>query len=76
QIDVLNEDFQRLNADQTNIWSQAANVNIEFRLASVAPDKSATDGILHKFTNKPFFQTNNHMKFDSLGGSDAWPTDQ
>lgn len=76
QIDVLNEDFQRLNADQTNLWSQAANVNIEFRLATVAPDKSATDGMLHKFTNKSFFQANDDMMFDSKGGSNAWPTDQ
>lgn len=76
QIDVLNEDFQRLNADQTNQWSQAANVNIEFRLATVAPDKSATNGMLHKFTNKSFFQANDDMMFESRGGSNAWPTDQ
>ena len=76
QIEVLNEDFQRLNTDQTNLWSQAANVNLEFRLASIAPDQTPTNGMLHKFTNKPYFQANNDMKFDELGGSDAWPTDQ
>jgi len=30
QIDVLNEDFRRKNADTTNIWPQVADVGVEF----------------------------------------------
>ena len=33
QMDILNEDFRRLNADQDNEWSQAADTQIEFCLA-------------------------------------------
>ncbi|NNJ56341.1 MAG: T9SS type A sorting domain-containing protein [Bacteroidia bacterium] len=49
QLRVLNEDFQRLNADTVNTQPQfkarAANFNIEFKLARVAPDGSCTEGI-------------------------------
>jgi hypothetical protein len=76
QIDVLNEDYQRLNTDQTNQWNQAANVNIEFQLATVAPDGSPTNGIISKFTPRSFFYANDEMKFDQTGGSNAWPTDK
>jgi hypothetical protein len=30
QIDVLNEDFRRTNPDADNVWSQAADTQIEF----------------------------------------------
>lgn len=40
QIDVLNEDFRRLNSDADNSWSQASDVEIEFCMATVDPNKT------------------------------------
>lgn len=62
QIDVLNEDFRRTNADADNTWSQAADTEIEFCLASVDPDGNPTSGIRRKSTNKPSWQANDAMK--------------
>lgn len=49
QIDVLNEDFRRLNADRTNTPPEfagvAADVRIEFRLACIDPNGNPTNGI-------------------------------
>ena len=73
QMDILNEDFRRLNADQDNVWSQAADTQIEFCLASQDPNGNPTDGILRVPTNLTSFGTNDAMKFTSQGGSDAWP---
>ena len=73
QLQILNEDFRRLNANQDNIWSQAADTQIEFCLASQDPNGNPTDGILRIPTNVTSFGTNDAMKFSSQGGSDAWP---
>ena len=73
QLEILNEDFRRLNADQDNVWSQAADTQIEFCLASQDPNGNPTDGILRVPTNLTSFGTNDAMKFTSQGGSDAWP---
>lgn len=58
QIRILNEDFQRLNADTvetpSGFKSVAANANIEFRLAQKDPNGNCTDGIVrlyHPYTN-------------------------
>lgn len=74
QIDVLNEDFRRLNADATNTWGQAADSEVEFCLASVDPNGTATTGITRRQTTVSSFSTNDNMKFFSSGGTDAWPT--
>ncbi len=46
---ILNEDFQRLNADSISITTPfdtiRGNVNFEFRLATIEPNGSATNGI-------------------------------
>ncbi len=76
QIDVINEDFRRLNADADNTWSQAADSEIEFCLASVAPDGSATTGITRKSSTRTSWGTNDAMKSSSQGGVDAWNTSQ
>ena len=73
QLDILNEDFRRLNADQDDVWAQAADTQIEFCLASQDPQGNPTDGILRVPTNVTSFGTNDAMKFASQGGSDAWP---
>lgn len=80
QIDVLNEDFRRLNADTTNtpvmFQGVAADTEIEFCLASTDPDGNPTDGITRTETTVTSFTQNNAMKYDVLGGHDAWPADQ
>ncbi len=74
QIDVLNEDFRRTNADANNQWSQAADTNIEFCLATVDPNGNPTDGINRVSTTKKSFRTNDDVKKSSRGGVDAWDT--
>ena len=80
QIDVLNEDFRRLNADTTNTRSifkpVAADAQIEFCLAKRDPNGNSTTGITRTATTNGAFTTNNAMKANSTGGEDPWPRDQ
>lgn len=59
QIDVLNEDFRRLNADRTQTPSAflgvASDFNVEFRLACQDPTGNSTNGVTRRFTNKDGF---------------------
>ena len=78
QIDVLNEDFRRLNADAANTPSVfqgvAADAEIQFCLATVDPNGNATTGITRTAsTRTSSFGTNDAVKFNSSGGKDAWP---
>lgn len=54
QIDVLNEDFRRLNSDAINtpavFLPVAADFQIEFRLACLDPNGNPTDGVVRKAT--------------------------
>ncbi len=74
QIDVLNEDFRRMNADANGQWSQGADTNIEFCLATVDPSGNPTNGINRVSTTKKSFRTNDDVKKSSRGGADAWDT--
>lgn len=80
QIDALNEDYSRTNADAVNTPSvfqpYAANANIHFVLAKRDPNGNATNGITRTYTSNTSFSSNNYVKFDSYGGHNAWPTDQ
>lgn len=80
QLDILNEDFRRLNADTVNTPSAfaplMADCQIEFCLARRDPDGNPTTGIIRKQTYHPTFGMLDNVKFDSTGGSDAWPRDQ
>lgn len=77
QIDVLNEDFRRLNSDASNTPSifagVASDVEIEFCLASVDPDGNSTNGITRTATSKRSFRTNDDVKKANKGGKAAWP---
>ncbi len=81
QIDVLNEDFRRLNADANNtrepFKALAADIQVEFQLATVGPDGLPTTGINRRASLQNFnvFTFENYVKFDSLGGINAWPAD-
>jgi len=73
QINILNEDFRRMNADADGTWSQAADAEIEFCLATVDPSGNATSGIQRRKTNKRSFRADDSMKRNNSGGIDAWP---
>ncbi len=73
QIDVLNEDFRRTNSDADNQWSQAADTQIEFCLATVDPNGNPTTGITRRSTTKKSFRTNDDVKKSAKGGVDPWP---
>ena len=78
QIQVLNEDFRRMNADATNTPTDflpfAADIEIEFCLANVDPNGYQTNGITRTATDMTSFGLNDGIKFKSMGGHDAWPT--
>jgi len=77
QIDVLNEDYARLNTDAANtpnaFSSIAANCEIQFCLAKRDPNGVASNGIVRVQTTVNTFQGNDNMKSASTGGSNPWP---
>jgi hypothetical protein len=80
QIDILNEDFRRTNADASNtpsaFQSLAADTEIEFCLANTDPNGNSTSGITRTQTSQSSFSTNDGVKFSSSGGFDAWNTSE
>jgi hypothetical protein len=80
QLTVLNNDFRKLNADWTNTPSTftglVSDCEFNFCLATVSPTGAATTGIIRKSTTVTSFSTNDAMKYNSQGGSDAWPSGQ
>ncbi len=80
QIQVLNEDFRRLNSDASNTPSAfasiAADIQVEFCMASIDPNGNATNGITRTSTNSSSFGTNDYVKYDQYGGKNAWATDK
>ena len=75
QINILNEDFRRMNANADNVWPQAADSEIEFCLAVVDPDGNPTNGITRTQTSVTTFSSSgNPVKFDGSGGKSAWPS--
>ena len=80
QIEVLNKDYSRQNADTINtpavFQPLAANCNFNFQLAKVDTLGYATSGIVRKHTNIMSFGLNDDMKYSNLGGDDAWDNDR
>ncbi|MBL1231580.1 MAG: zinc-dependent metalloprotease [Flavobacteriales bacterium] len=87
QINVLNEDFRRLNADTVNMRSGFAPVvgdaQIEFQLACKDTNGNATDGIVRVQTSTTFgggflpdMASIAKIQNTSQGGSDAWNTSE
>ena len=80
QIDVLNEDFRKLNANFNSTPSVfqgvASDMEFEFCMATVDPNGSATNGITRTQTTVTSFNTNDNVKFNSSGGKNAWPADE
>ncbi|MBW8049086.1 MAG: T9SS type A sorting domain-containing protein [Cytophagales bacterium] len=76
QIDVLNEDYRRLNADSTltpsGFVGVAADCDIEFCLALRDPSGNPTNGITRTQTTVNSW-TNDDIKYTAQLGADAWP---
>ncbi len=76
QLDVLNEDLRKLNADVASaraaFLAVAADCEINFCLAQRDPNGNPTNGIVRVYTTKTSFSSNNDVKYTSKGGSDAW----
>lgn len=71
QLDIMNEDFRRLNADAANTPAYfnglAADVNIEFRLANLDPDGNCTDGITRTQSPRTRSASNQNGVKDVIG---------
>ncbi len=83
QIQVLNEDFSKGNADASQIPASfsivAASSNIQFCLAKRTPDGSPSTGITRTYTAYKAFNDidiNVPQKFSALGGHDIWDRDR
>lgn len=80
QIDILNKDYQRLNADTINTPSVfrpvAADCGFQFALAKVDTAGYATTGIVRRHTSIQQFGVDDGIKFSSMGGDDAWDKDK
>ena len=80
QIDVLNEDFRKKNADVSTVPAVfqplAADARIQFELATTDPDGNPTDGITRTSTSADSFTDDDQVKSSATGGADAWPADQ
>lgn len=79
QIEVLNEDFNGLNADASQTPAGfvplRGNAGIEFGLARRKPDGTATNGVNIVVTTKESFSSSGMgsiPKFSVNGGVDAW----
>lgn len=82
QIEVLNRDFRKTNADSENVvyppfQNVRADAEIEFQLATVDPFGNVTTGITRTQTNIPeigIFRVNGKRAicYEELGGHDVW----
>jgi hypothetical protein len=76
QLDVLNEDFRRMNTDASNtpdgFKPKSADTKIMFCLAQVNPGGYPAKGIVRKYTSTTMFDVNDAMKFSAAGGDNAW----
>lgn len=76
QLDSLNVDFRKMNADVSKVPAVFANlvadVEIEFCLATLDPSGNPTTGITRTPTNVNEFGNNNSVKSDGSGGKTPW----
>jgi Pregnancy-associated plasma protein-A/Secretion system C-terminal sorting domain/Fibronectin type III domain len=76
QLDVLNADFRKLNADVSGVpagfTGLAADAEINFCLAKQDPAGLATSGIERRQTTATSFTTNDNVKKYINGGLAAW----
>lgn len=77
-IAALNRDMRRRNADTAQTPAHfrklAADMQIEFVLATTDPVGRATNGIVRKATTVREWGADDKIKLSAKGGSDAWDT--
>ena len=81
---ILNEDYNRLNADTAAtrntatapFQSVAGTMDIEFKLAKKDPDGNCTNGIVRVNAPDLTYNADDDCKYSANGGSDQWPMDQ
>lgn len=88
QIQVLNEDYRRQNADASEtrgiFLPVAADTEIQFQLAGFDPDGNPTTGITRTHTDRAGFEMNlfsaentlDEVKSTATGGVEAWDPDR
>lgn len=76
QLQSLNNDYRKLNADASNVpaafASLAADARIVFCLAKIDGFGKATTGIIRKYTSTQSWTADDGMKFSVQGGDNAW----
>jgi len=75
-IDVLNQDYNKENADTATIPSfykpRAGSMGIRFIMANLDPNLQPTNGITYTKTTNTSFSLDNKIKLTSQGGEDIW----
>jgi hypothetical protein len=78
QIAALNRDYRSKNADKRSVpavWEGlVADANVEFALATKAPNGKATSGITRTKTTRDSFGTGDSVKTKTGGGTVGWPS--
>jgi hypothetical protein len=80
QVDVLNADYRKQNADTVHIPGYfaplAADCGFRFVLATLDTNGNATTGVVRRHTAVSSFTVNDNIKFAALGGDNAWDRDR
>ena len=81
QMEVLNEDFRRLNSNASDVREIFADLatdpKIEFYIAETDPNGQPTNGITRTPTTiTSFAGIADHVKASDTGGIEAWDTEQ
>jgi PKD repeat protein/predicted Zn-dependent protease len=67
QVSILNRDYQKLNADTSDIvaafQNNIANVGFAFKLATIDPNGNCTNGITRHYTTKTDWHANDFAEF-------------
>lgn len=80
QLDILNKDFRKLNANFKSgpaaFQTLGADIELEFCLASVDPAGRATNGITRRRTTINNIGETENWHSTQAGGQDAWDVDK
>lgn len=83
-LDILNEDYNRLNPDSTATRNtadapfspEAGSMDIEFKLARIDPNGECTNGIVRVNAPHLTYNAGEDCKYTANGGSGQWPRDE
>ncbi|PHR33640.1 MAG: hypothetical protein COA38_05060 [Fluviicola sp.] len=83
-LDILNEDYNRLNSDTATTRStidapfkqEAGSMDMDFKLAKLDPNGECTNGIVRVNAPHLTYNAGEDCKYAVNGGSDQWPPDE